>query len=137
MNRMTFDLEDNPLERLSMRRNKYDPTKDSRAVVANAKSGGVVLWYVGYHLYEEIEIAQLVDLDDLGLEEAPEGISIWEGIYGYTYDSDSGKIDLTEPEGDFREPTEEEWSVIKQGKPPWDERQWIIEEPNEVSENTE
>lgn len=101
----------------------------SRAVVATSdNAAGAVLWWVGAALYYEIAEAGMKTVDDLGLYDAPAGISIWEGTYrtiqcgnpldGYDYES--------EPVGAFRSPTDEEWAAIRAGKAPWDEREWWL-----------
>lgn len=93
----------------------------SRAVVACDESGGgAVLWYVGADLVVEIEEHGLRQLCDLGLDDAPRGITVWEGRYvctgrGGSEDCDAG----TQPEGTFRPPTSEEWAAIMQGRTPW------------------
>lgn len=102
----------------------------SRAVVAMSddESSGCVLWWVGSALHYEIKDAGMKTLEDLGLQEAPVGISIWEGQYrsvqcgnpsgGYDYES--------EPVGAFRAPTDEEWAAIRSGTEPWDEKEWWV-----------
>ena len=92
-----------------------------RAVVANRDDGkGVVLWCAGKGIEEEVS-ATSPRLDDLGLDDAPEGISIWEGcivtrkcgnpLYGVDYE--------TELVGKFRDPSDAEWAEIHQGRSPW------------------
>lgn len=52
----------------------------SLAVVACRGGRGVVLWYGrGPSLAFEIEEGGSLGLDDLGLDDAPDGISIWTG----------------------------------------------------------
>jgi hypothetical protein len=64
----------------------------------------------------------LKELCDLGLDDAPLGISIWIGKYLtiQVSDGDYGREYDVEPKGSFRAPTEEEWSAIRQGRSPWD-----------------
>lgn len=103
--------------------------KASRAVVAQGQHKGCVVWFVGGHLSQEIEEAGLYALDELGLDDAPKGISIWEGVYlwregwnpagGYDEGGDSS------PKGSFRAPTKEEWRDIENGKAPWNEDDWM------------
>jgi hypothetical protein len=94
----------------------------SRAVVASDGHDGQVLWSKGAHIETEIcESGTGSRLQDLGLDDAPCGISVWEGFYktvqcgnpldGYDYE--------TEPKGRFRAPTDEEWSAIRAGRNPW------------------
>lgn len=98
---------------------------NSFAVVACNGSGvGVVLWTGGPHVAFEISQGS-AKLDDLGLDDAPAGISVWEGKYlwhpgSYEYPQDGA----TEPNGRFRSPTLEEWEAIKAGECPWDDEDW-------------
>lgn len=94
----------------------------SRAVIANGSKGciGCVLWFVGEDL--EYEISDVSSrLDDLGLDDAPHGISIWEGRYvtrqvGNPYDGIEWESDA---KGSFRAPTDDEWQAIREGRSPW------------------
>lgn len=94
---------------------------ESRGVVAcDGKGNGCVLWYAGASLANEIEEGGLVHLGDLGLDDAPNGISVWEGRYFWTrgpyeYPDDGDSY----PSGKFRDPTEEEWQKIRAGRCPW------------------
>lgn len=97
--------------------------KPSRAVVAsNGKGDGCILFHVGPHLEEEMR-AVGDDLTSLGLEDCPQGIWIWEGIYQTIR---VGAYDCTEydtePYGEFRKPTQEEWESINC---PWDKNEWL------------
>ena len=85
----------------------------SRAVVANRKGHGCVLFYDGNSIRMEIEEAGLHELSDLGLDDAPEGVSIWEGEYvwqsgGFECPTDGECY----PSGKFRKPTKAEWGYI-------------------------
>jgi hypothetical protein len=110
----------------------------SRAVIAMSEGEeGCVLWWVGAALSYEHE-AGMKSPSDLGLQEAPTGISIWEGQYrtvqcgnpldGYEYE--------TEPVGTFRAPTDEEWAAIRAGKAPWNEADWLVTGPTEKEETS-
>jgi hypothetical protein len=100
----------------------FDPLKTSRAVIANiGKEEGIVIWYVGYSIQKEIEeYIGSVMTSYLNFKSLPKGISIWEGAFKIHYDLDGG-TDGSTPEGRFRAPTQEEWTLIHQGKAPWDE----------------
>jgi hypothetical protein len=102
--------------------------KNSLAVVANssAGNGGVILWTAGPHLENEIDSIGSVRLDDLGLDDAPEGISIWEGKYiGYkTGNPMDGEEWDTEAHGKFRTPTDAEWEAIRADRCPWPDSDW-------------
>jgi hypothetical protein len=93
----------------------------SKAVVAcNGSGRGAVLWFVGESMRNEIEEAGLSELEDLGFDDAPRGISIWEGTYiwsrgPYEHPEDGDMA----PSGSFREPTREEWEAIRANTCPW------------------
>lgn len=103
----------------------WDWSKPSRAVVANFDGDGLVLWAVGGHINFEIEAAGSRLLCHLGMYGAPEGISVWEGVAKSvrtnTPDCDEWDSWL---EGDFREPTEKEWMLIRKNECPWDHSEW-------------
>jgi hypothetical protein len=102
----------------------------SRAVVCMSKDGhGCVLHWVGADLHNEISDAGFTDLGDLGLDDAPVGISIWEGRYRYW--QSGAPFDPPEYNGEakgtFRAPTDEEWTLLRSGAP-WNENDWAKEE---------
>lgn len=87
-----------------------DFSKSSYAVVAHAGDGeGVVLWQTGPHLQVQVDLCGpcLMDLD---LDDAPLGISVWEGRYI------QGR-----PEGYFRRPTPAEGRCIIDNRCPFSE----------------
>jgi hypothetical protein len=94
-----------------------DPNTDGKswAVVAcDGHGNGVVLSYGGPIEYEIDAVG--TTLSDLGLDDAPWGISIWEGIYswekgGYECPEDGN----TYPMGTFRKPTILELTKIHNG----------------------
>jgi hypothetical protein len=91
------------------------PPKLSRAVVASSGAGdwGVVLWYEGPDLEREIEEVGLgMRTDNLGLFDAPDGLSVWEGCYINV----GGEL---EADGTFRDLSREEWMAIYGGESPW------------------
>lgn len=109
---------------------KLDWTKPSLAVIACDGGGqGCVLWTVGPHVTSMIDEAGVRELDLLGLDDAPEGISIWEGsiktVHHHTPDMNEYDSSL---EGSFRTPTNEEWESIRKNECPWDEKPWILKE---------
>ena len=112
-----------PLEQLD----SYEPdwSKPSRAVVASdGKGNGCVMHYVGAHLDQwRSDVGD--SLKDLGLDEAPAGISIWEGkvhtTRGYDGDYDAELV------GEFRAPTEEEWDFINHDDCPWDSEDYFLQ----------
>jgi hypothetical protein len=102
---------------------KEDFETDSRAVcvAGDDPSAGVVLWYDGAWLDVEIhEVGQGLMLEDLGLVNAPAGISIWTGRYVTTrYDNPETGIDYdTEAVGTFRELAPAEWLAFMKGENP-------------------
>ena len=109
----------------------WDFDKPSRAVVANNCGDGSVLWYVGGHLDFEISEGVGNALGDLGLDDAPLGISIWVGKINFTeYRTHEGDYDCdAETVGEFRNPTPEEWDAIKARHNPWNERDWMLTYP--------
>ncbi|KKN31774.1 hypothetical protein LCGC14_0820580 [marine sediment metagenome] len=96
----------------------------SRAVVACDGNGhGAVLWTVGPHVAHEMNEAGMVELSDLGLDDAPLGVSIWEGVYVTPPApalQESAGDEGTQPAGKFRPPTDHEWDAIKAGRCPWE-----------------
>jgi hypothetical protein len=102
----------------------------SRAVIAcDAHGYGCILWWVGYDFEIEVNEAGLGQLDDLGLDDAPHGITIWEGKYVWSPGSYEHPQDGdSHPVGTFRPPTSSEWYLIQQGKAPWSETDWLTDE---------
>jgi len=104
---------------------EYDWAKPSRAVVVQGMGGGCVLFTVGAHVDSMINEAGVSDLDNLGLDDAPEGISIWEGgiksVHHNTPDANEHEWWL---DGKFRDPTAEEWESIRKNKCPWNDEEW-------------
>lgn len=100
-----------------------DWSKASLAVIASdGKGNGCVLHYVGAHLHQWMSDVGR-SLADLGLDDAPCGISIWEGKT-HAWRSYDGEYDA-ELDGAFREPTPEEWGCINADDCPWDEHEWV------------
>ncbi len=98
--------------------------QDCYAVVVNRNGQGCVLHYGGgASLRYEIEEMGCNALDDLGLDDAPDGISVWVGRYitvgGAARLGDYDDSYETKAVGEFRDPTDEEWAAIRQQKNPW------------------
>jgi hypothetical protein len=72
-----------------------------------------------------IREAGVSDLDLLGLDDAPNGISIWEGgiksVHVHTPDCNEHDSWLA---GGFRDPTDEEWAAIRKNECPWNDDDW-------------
>jgi len=99
--------------------------KPSLAVVASdAYRRGVVLWTVGPHVRFEMHEAGLAYLEDFGLDNAPHGVSVWEGKTEYHRCGDYAEHVEAELVGKFRQPTEHEWDCIQAGECPWDDNDW-------------
>jgi len=127
INKLVAEPEDKPCDRPE---SQWGPDfkweLPSRAIVACRNGVGAVLWFVGAHLTYEMQEGPGTDLCDLGLDDAPDGISVWEGTYHYdapAYYSD-GEPGYPEPKGSFRQPTPEEWAKIQQNECPWNEADW-------------
>jgi hypothetical protein len=108
----------------------YDWGKPSLAVVACDENGeGCILWFCGAHLDFEINEGGMKTLGDLGLDDAPPGISVWEGSYvGTKSETMDGTEYDTEVMGEFRSPTPQEWTEISLNTCPWDSDNWIRED---------
>ena len=102
--------------------------RPSKAVIASdGRGSGCIVSFAGPHLDEEInQIGR--QLSDLGLDDCPEGIWVWEGTYRtIRHESiDSGTDYSTEANGKFREPKNSEWYKIRENKCPWDEKEWLM-----------
>jgi len=106
---------------------RYDRSKSSLAVLAYNDDGkGCVLWTVGAHVRMEMEEGGLWTLEELGLEPPEPGIWIWEGKYIYSRCGPYGEDCETDPKGEFRQPTDEEWKLIREGCCPWNDEDWKI-----------
>lgn len=90
-------------------------TSESIALCANRDGLGVVLKCAGKSIRDEFDDVGS-GLEDMGLDKAPNGISIWEGTYRWCGDPGDGE---TEPEGKFRKLTPDEWQRLAQTGVPW------------------
>lgn len=93
----------------------------SRALIANGRHRGCVLQYKGPGIENEIDECGLYGLDDLGLDDAPEGLSIWEGMLhtrrvGNPIDGEEWEGELV---GTFRPLTADEWGILTGGGLLW------------------
>ncbi len=113
----------------------WDWSKNSLAVIASRGGEGAVLWWVGGHIDFELCESGISALGDLGLDDAPEGICVWDGVYVFHKDTSYYHDDGGESEavGDFRAPTDEEGEYIKRNECPWDANEWMEEESMQVS----
>ena len=109
----------------------HDGSKPSIAVVASDGSGnGCLLFWAGGHLALEVEEYGFTQLSDLGLDDCPAGIWIWEGKYvwssGYNHGMGIDEGGDASPVGGFRAPSELEWKFIRAGKSPWNREDWLL-----------
>lgn len=100
---------------------KPEEQQRSHALVANGRHRGCVLQYRGPGIENEIDECGLYDLDELGLDDAPEGLSIWEGTLhtrrvGNPMDGEEWEGELV---GGFRPLSPEEWAVVVSGGQLW------------------
>jgi hypothetical protein len=105
-----------------------DAAIDAAASAEGTTSRGCVLYAVGAHLRFEIEEGGLHELGELGIDDAPAGISVWEGTFiwqpgGWECPQDGDMF----PKGVFRPPTAEEWQSIREGRCPWQETPCICD----------
>ena len=115
-----FKVFDAPLDDVDV-----DWSKPSKAVVVVGEAGGCVLFSAGPHLDSLMHDAGLSDLSDLGLDDAPDGISIWEGVVkGRRYETVDGYEYESDTVGSFRAPTDEEWASLRRNECPWDVTYW-------------
>jgi hypothetical protein len=94
--------------------------RTSRVLIAQGPKDGAVLAYDGPSITNEIEEAGLCELGDLGLDDAPPGLSIWEGDYifeqGYCDGYPAPGESESNPKGSFRPLTDEEWGQLRRGE---------------------
>ena len=96
----------------------------NQAVIAMGVCGrGCVLFFRGPDLKYEIRDNGVTDLGDLGLDDAPSGLLVWEGHYYYEPEYAEGMIEgyTSHPVGTFRSLTEAELDDVNHGIDPWDE----------------
>lgn len=105
-----------------------DYGKPSRAVIACYGGTGIVICTVGGHVETLMRESGSRMLDSLGLDDAPDGITVWEGAFlpGSGRPSPiTGEHDDLELAGAFRDPTPEEWEAITEKRTPWDRAEWV------------
>lgn len=95
-----------------------------RLVVACMNGHGCVLHWIGEQWEYWRDGCGTEELAAQGLDDAPDGLSIWEGKIVTWGPDHNGECDA-EPRGTFRELTPEEWNLLKAGGPPWDEALWL------------
>lgn len=102
--------------------------KDSLAIVVSDGDGhGMVLYTAGPHVLRIMDDACSRYLDDLGLGDAPEGISVWKGLIKsqiYPATPDSAEEYDSWLEGTFGPLQPEEWQALQENRCPWDDDEW-------------
>jgi len=109
----------------------WDFSKGNLAVVASRNGYGSVLWWVGLDIDLQISEYGAHDLGDLGLDDAPDGIHVWQGNYIWSSGVNYEGIDEggdAEPRGVFRPPTTEEWALIQKNECPWNIEDWKVKD---------
>lgn len=107
---------------------KYNWNKLSLAIVASDGAGhGAVLFTAGPHVAFDIHEIGLRDLWDLGLDDAPSGVWVWEGKHVGGDGSRSPEGDYSDAylQGTYRPLTDEEWAALKRNECPWSDEEWI------------
>lgn len=99
------------------RRRRVGATTDSIALVACNGHYGTVICHDGPGIESAIEDTSPA-LDACGLDDAPDGLSIWEGCYITTRDY-WGEYDAY-LSGHFRDLTEAEWTLLRETDVPWE-----------------
>lgn len=107
--------------------------KPSKAVIcSDGKGNGCILFHCGPHIDTELNVVGR-QLDEIGLDDCPEGIWVWEGIYQtIKHDYTDGMEYSTEPVGKFSHPTRIEWGCIQGNICPWDEKDWLKKEEETI-----
>lgn len=91
---------------------------DSIALIASRNGQGCVLVYDGAGIQADIEKGVgSTDIEQLGLDDAPDGLSIWEGKL-MVWREREGEYD-SDLKGTFRSLTEEEWENFRSTGKPW------------------
>ena len=98
-----------------------EPKLNKAVIACDGRGNGCVIYCIG-----DIISLKVIDLDfcksnleDLNFEDAPHGISIWEGIYNIKKNNVYNTDYYALPKGTFRNPTEEEWKCIMNNKSPF------------------
>lgn len=100
---------------------KKTPEVPNAALIANTKNGGVVLHArPGCHLFYEIHEVGSVQVGDYGFDDAPEGVSVWEGTAAWQPGSyETPQDGMTIYEGKYRRLTNEELEKVQKGENLW------------------
>lgn len=89
--------------------------RGSKALIASNDGNGVVLAYTGTTIESEIDdCIGSHDITDLGLDDAPDGLSVWVGEFETMADGDGEFSSYAR--GEFRDLTPFEWKLLASGK---------------------
>lgn len=89
------------------------------ALIANNGGTGCILASDGAAIEYSQENGHA--LDDNGLDDAPDGLSIWEGRgHSSEWHTDMGHEYDFELNGSFRDLTEQEWTLLRETGTPWE-----------------
>lgn len=123
------------IEHVSYRDDVIDFSKPSIAVIASDGAGhGCVLWYAEHSAIDSMIEGVGAELEALGLDDAPAGITIWEGnMRGGERRSTPDGEDYSDTYlvGNFRALTSYEWGAMMENVAPWDLRKGIAESTRE------
>lgn len=102
------------------RRKRVGATTDSIALIASNNGDGCILACDGPGIEADNEALSSWRLDDRGLDNAPDGLSIWEGyLHCCEINTPDAHEYETSLEGTFRELTDEEWTRYRETDRPW------------------
>jgi len=112
--------------------------EECKGLIAHYNGWGIVVFAIGAALEEEIHQLGSSSTCDLGLDLAPEGLSVWVGHMavvecgGY----ETREFEL-EAQGEFRSLTSSEWLSLELYGDPWHaERDHSLEDPTEFDKDT-
>lgn len=102
------------------RRSPWDKTDSIALIACDGGGNGCVLAHDGAGIEADFEHESSAALDNHGLDDAPEGLSIWEGrMDASKYWTDCGYEYDASLEGTFRDLTPEEWELYRATGVPW------------------
>lgn len=101
-----------------------------RAFVACKDGAGAVLSFREGSPFGFFAEAGSSLLDDLGLDDAPDGLSVWEGVVMTTYSQGDHDAELS---GRFRPLNDDEWYRLRTTGDPFEPKEWTQAELDEAS----
>lgn len=96
--------------------------EESIALIAAKDGKGCILSHDGDGIEADIDSLGVGDLGDHGLDDAPDGLSIWEGRLDawVSHSPENGTDYEAQLEGKFRDLTEREWFLLRNTGTPWE-----------------